>query len=117
MDLTPEQANAIRKECNEHIQRRNLLNRLMQNADFKELIDFYLEKEPARLTQLYGDPAINLNDKRDLHREEIYERLLGIARFAEFLRGIQLIAQQSEKQLKDLEKAESEAMSEAEIVN
>ena len=116
MDITPEQANAIRKECNEHIERRKLLERLNQNPDFKTLTKFYLEEEPARLAQLYGDPAINLNDKRELHREEIHERLIGIARFAEFLRGIYAIASQAEKQLQDLQKAENEAVQNAEII-
>ena len=116
MNITPEQANAIRKECKEHIERKQLLDRLNANPDFKAFIEHYLEEEPARLTQLYGDPAINLNEKRELHREEIHERLIGIARFAEHLRSIHMIASQAEKQLEDLQKAETEAVSEAEVV-
>ena len=116
MDITPEQANAIRKECGEHISRRNLLNRLEQNPDFQAFMKVYLEYEPIRLVHLYGEPSMNLNEKRELHREEIHERLVGIARFAEFLRGIRMIAQQAEKQLQDLDKAEAEAIQNAEVV-
>lgn len=115
MNITPEQANAIRKDCNEHIERKNMLDRLNQNPDFQTLTKFYMEEEPSRLVQLYGEPSINLGDKRELHREEIHERLIGIARFAEFLRGIHMLAQQAEKQLQDLQKAETDAVSEAEI--
>lgn len=116
MDITPEQANAIRKDCKEHIERKNLLDRLNKNHDFQALTKFYLEEEPARLVQLYGEPSINLGEKRELHREEIKERLIGIARFAEFLRGIHMLAQQAEKQLQDLDKAESEAVYNAEEI-
>ena len=116
MNITPEQANAIRKECKEHIERKNLLERLNKNPDFQALTKFYLEEEPSRLVQLYGEASINLGDKREVHREEIHERLIGIARFAEFLRGIHMLAQQAEKQLQDLQKAENEAVSDAEIV-
>ena len=115
MNITPEQANALRKDCKEHIERKQLLDRLNANPDFEALTKHYLEDEPARLTQLYGDPAINLPDKRELHREEIHERLIGIARFAEYLRGIHMLASQAEKQLEDLQKAEAEAVSEAEV--
>ena len=38
MDITPEQANAIRKECGEHISRRNLLDRLEKNPDFQSFL-------------------------------------------------------------------------------
>ena len=117
MNITPEQANAIRKECQEHIERKKLLDRLNQNPDFQNLIKFYLEEEPARLVHLYGDPSINMGDKKEVHREEIHERLIGIARFAEFLRGISAIAIQMEKQLQDLQKAESEAVYNAEEIN
>lgn len=116
MNITPEQANALRKDCKEHIERKQLLDRLNANPDFEALVKHYLEEEPARLAQLYGDPAINLTDKRELHREEIHERLIGIARFAEYLRGIHMLASQAEKQLEDLQKAEAEAVSEAEVV-
>lgn len=116
MNITPEQANAIRKECKEHIERKNILDRLNQNPDFKVITTFYLEDEAVRLTQLYGEPSINLGDKRELHREEIHERLIGIARFAEFLRGIHMIASQAEKQLQDLEKAENETPVEGEVI-
>ena len=116
MDITPEQANAIRKECNEHIQRKQLLDRLNQNPDFQALTKFYLEEEPARLAQLYGEPSINLGEKRELHRAEIQERLMGIARFAEFLRGIHMLASQAQKQIQDLDKAENEAVQNAEVV-
>ena len=116
MDITPEQANAIRKECGEHIARRNLLDRLEKNPDFQSFIKTYLEDEPVRLVHLYGEPSMNLNEKRELHREEIHERLIGIARFAEHLRGIHMIASQAEKQLEDLQKAEAEAVSEMETV-
>ena len=116
MTITPEQANAIRKECKEHIERKNLLDRLNQNPDFKALIKFYLEDESARLVQLYGEPSINLGDKREVNREEIHERLIGIARFAEFLRSVHMIAQQAEKQLQDLEKVENESPVEGEVI-
>ena len=116
MDITPEQANAIRKECGEHIARRNLLDRLEKNPDFQSFIKTYLEDEPVRLVHLYGEPSMNLNEKRELHREEIHERLIGIARLAEYLRGVRMIAQQAEKQLQDLDRAEAEAVQNAEVI-
>ena len=116
MDITPEQANAIRKECKEHIERHNLLERLNQNPDFKTLLKHYLEEEPARLTHLYGDVSINMSDKKQMNREEIHERLIGIARFAEYLRSIHILASQAEKQIHDLDHAESEPVYNAEEI-
>ena len=47
-----------------------------------------------------------MSEKRDIHRKEINERMIGVARFAEYLRHIQFLASKAEQTLEDLNKAE-----------
>ena len=105
--LTPEQATLIREVCKEKIDRADALERLCKNTDFKSVfMDNYVEKEPARIVSLLADASMNHSDKRDLHRVELQERMIGIARFSEYLRMINMLANHAEKDLKHLIEAE-----------
>ena len=109
MELTPEQANELRAKCKERIDLREALNRLNHNPDFAAIVDEYTVKEAVRLTHLLGEPTFNLSDKREIQRTEIKESLIGVARFMAFLRNIYRMAEQAEKTLDDLRKAEAES--------
>ena len=65
-------------------------------------IDHYMEKEPARLVHLLGDASVNMGDKKDAIREDVKERMIGIARFAEFIRSTYALANMAENTLHDL---------------
>ena len=106
-EITAEQANQLRESCNERIAIRNALQRLELNADFKKVVEDYTEHESIRLVHLLAEPTFNLGGKKELHREEIKESLIGIARFSDYLRNIHRLAAQAEKTLEDLRNAES----------
>ena len=107
--ITPEQAIQLRENCKERIAIRDALHRLELNADFKKVVEDYTEHEPVRLVHLLAEPTFNLGGKKELHRDEIKESLIGIARFSEYLRNIYRLASQAEKTLEDLRQAESDA--------
>lgn len=105
MDITSEQAMKLRKECEVKIALSDSLLKLEKNKDFKTLITDYLTGEPVRLIQLLGEPSFNMSDKKSLHREEIKEQMIGVARFAEYLRRVHLQADKAEQTIKQLDEA------------
>ena len=104
--ITFEQANAIRKSCREKIALAESLDALYANKHFKMFMDEYLEKEPVRLVHLLGDASINLGDRKEALRNDIQERMIGIARMKEYMRNVYRMAEQAQKTLEDLDKAE-----------
>jgi hypothetical protein len=92
------------------IEKKNRLDRLMSNADFKSLIlEDYLEKEAVRLVGLLRDHEM----KEQGVVEDIYKDLEGISSFKQYLRNIGLLARQMESMIKRSEE-ELEALREAE---
>lgn len=106
MEITPAQMERLRRECNEKIELSNCLARLEKSRDFETIVNDYLHKEPIRLIHLLGEPSFNMSEKKSMHREELQERMIGIARCAEYLRSIHLQAEKAEQTLEDLRKAE-----------
>lgn len=105
--ISSNEAEAIRKECHKRIELRNALSRLMTNPDFKKVfMEEYLESEPKRLVLLLGDTVINQSEKKEMYRTDFHERMIGVARFDEFMRQIYNIANQAENQLNNLNQAE-----------
>lgn len=105
--ITVEQAKAMREKCKENISRGQALNRLYDNADFKLIfLKEYIEKEPSRIVCLLGDASINGSSKKFEQREEFHESMIGIARFAEYLRKIFLQAELAEREMEMLADAE-----------
>ena len=101
--ITFEEAQQIRENCKHQIALADALTRLHDNPDFKMVfIDHYMEKEPARLVHLLGDVSVNMGDKKEAIREDVKERMIGIARFAEFIRGTYAMANMAENTLQDL---------------
>lgn len=101
--ITFDEAQEIRENCKHTIALADALTRLHDNPDFKMVfIDHYMEKEPARLVHLLGDASVNMGDKKEAIREDVQERMIGIARFAEFVRGIYAMASMAENTLQDL---------------
>ena len=101
--ITFDEAQEIRENCKHTIALADALTRLRGNPDFNTVfIDHYMEKEPARLVHLLGDASINMGDKKEAIREDVKERMIGIARFAEFIRGIYTMANVAENTLQDL---------------
>lgn len=104
--ITAEQANGMRQACKEKIALAIALERLETNPDFQMFITEYLEKEPVRLVHLLGDASVNMSDKKESFRADIQERMVGISRLAEFMRNINMLANQARKTLEDLSNAE-----------
>lgn len=101
--ITFDEAQEIRENCKHTIALANALTRLHDNPDFKMVfIDHYMQKEPARLVHLLGDMSVNMGDKKEAIREDVHERMIGIARFAEFIRGVYAMASMAENTLQDL---------------
>lgn len=64
------------------------LARLYDNKDFQKVfLEEYVEKDSCRLIQLMREPTMYLTDKQ-ANREDFHERMIGIARFAEFIRDV-----------------------------
>lgn len=105
--ISSEQANALREECKKRINIAKSLERLYHNTDFKKVfLENYLKEEAIRLVSLMGDTVINESDSKDRYREDIKEQMIGIARTAEYMRCVFRIADQAQKSLDDLAKAE-----------
>ena len=104
---------ALRNECNAIIAMRDSLRKLEQNPDFARVVNAYLQGEPVRIAMLYGDASLNQDpEKREIHRKELEERIIGVARFAEYLRSLHQRAAIAEKQLYDIDHpAEAETAS------
>ena len=101
--ITFDEAQQIRENCKHTIALADALTRLHDNPDFKMVfIDHYMEKEPARLVHLLGDASVYMSDKKEAIREDVKERMIGIARFAEFIRSMYTMASMAENTLKDL---------------
>lgn len=103
--ITPEQANAIRENCREKITLSDRLKRLENNTDFKEFVKYYTVDNAARLVGLLAERTFNLDDKKDMYRDDIKEQMIGIARFKEFCFVVHQLAVQAQKSLDDLNSA------------
>lgn len=107
--LKEEEIASIKKECHAAIKREEALKRLKQNKDFQDVfMTFYLQSESARLVSMLGDQSINMGSNKAKFREDFQELMIGIARFAEFMRNVEAISQQAQNSLKSIEKAENE---------
>lgn len=104
---------ALRNECNAIISMRDSLRKLESNPDFAKVINAYLQGEPVRIAMLYGDASLNQDPQKfGIHRRELEERIIGVARFAEYLRSLHQRAAIAEKQLYDIDHpAEAEPVS------
>lgn len=104
--ITAEEANDMRKECEYWISLRDSLIRLFNNSDFKKVyLEEYEKNQAARLVSCLGNPSFNIGDKKAMHREELHECMIGIARFTEFNRTIINRANQAQRTLNDLTNA------------
>lgn len=105
--ITPEQASHLREQCKHRIAIRDALHRLEANPDFQLLVKDYTEDEAVRLVNLLGEATFNLAPNKSIHRDELHECMVGIARFNAYMRNIYRLADQAIKSLDDLNKAES----------
>ena len=107
--MTPEQVYEERQKHQALIEKANKLERLQANPDFKELfMEDYCEKESQRLVSLFGDYAFNHDVNKERHREELNERMIGIARFQAYMRYLFMQAAMAEKTLYDLDHRDDE---------
>ena len=104
--ITTEQAKTLREQCDRRIAIRDALHRLEVNPDFQKLIEDYTKDEPIRLVALLAEPTFNLTDKKDMHRAELKESMIGVARFIEYMRNVYRLADRATKTLEDLRNAE-----------
>lgn len=113
MELTPEQVIQIRQMSKEVIERAEAVKRLYNNPDFKSVfIKHYIEDEPKRLVGLLAASSFNLGGKKSEHREELLERMIGVARFNAFIHEVNQDANKAQKALEDLLEAERSYYSE-----
>lgn len=105
--ITTEQALQLKEQCNRRIAIRDALHRLESNPDFTKLLEDYTKDEPVRLVALLAEPTFNLTDKKAMHREELHETMIGIARFVEYMRNVYRLADRATKTLEDLRNAET----------
>lgn len=102
------EANRMREACKKQIDLAEAMTRLEQNQDFKKVfIDNYEKDEAVRLVGLLAEQTITMSDKKDMFMKDINERMIGIARFGEYVRGIYAIADRAAKTLEDLNSAET----------
>ena len=108
-EVTLEQIDEMKANCKRAIDVANALDRLHKNTDFKTVfLDNYMRDDVVRLVGLLGEQTINLGGKKYEHREEIQERLIGVARFQEYMRNVFRLADQAENDLIAAEEAETE---------
>lgn len=101
--ITIEQAMEMKKDCQRKIDIADALTRLHDNPDFKLVfLDEYIESESTRLVNLLGDVSINNGDKKVVYREDIQERMIGIARFSEYIRNAYVLANIARKSIDDI---------------
>ena len=109
IEISIEQLQELKEQCRNKISMEEALNRLTKNPDFKKVfMEEYVDKEPVRLVKLLGDSSINLGNKQAEHRNDIHERMIGIARFAEYMRSVESIAIQAENTLESIRQSETE---------
>lgn len=83
-------------EARKMVERREKLNKLFSNREFRSLIlEGYMKDEPARLAKLMGDST---NARL---RDEIVLELTAIGKFDEFMRTIVALGNQAEETLQD----------------
>ena len=116
LELTPEQLQTYKKDLQNKIDLAKSLDRLHDNEDFKKVfLDHYIDEEPSRLVLLLGEPSFNYSSDKKEKREDIQERMIGIARFAEFTRNVFAISKQASESLETLQEAERNFYSEEKV--
>lgn len=94
------------KQCEEILADRPILERLYKNKDFKKIIiEGYLEKESNRIVGMMADSR---------YREEAASMLTGMAHLRKHLNTLNQFFDQAEAQLKELEEARIEALTDGE---
>ena len=108
IEITQEQLDEMKEEAKRLISRAESLNRLLKNKDFKSVfLEGYVKEECVRLVNLTADPNINMSNTKEAVRKDIEEKLIGIARFSEYLRTVDLLAKQANKTMEDIKEHES----------
>ena len=78
------------------VERKNKLQRLSDNQDFKDIFEEgYFKNEAARLVGLLTDPEFSSKDKR----EEIINDMLGISSTRQYLMNVYRLGVQLERQI------------------
>lgn len=105
VELTVQEAEQLRSNCKKQIELQESLIRLMNNSDFKKVfLENYTKEEPSRIVALLAESSFNMVEpnRKKMYREDLEERLIGIARFSEYLRQISSIAEKAKATLDEL---------------
>lgn len=106
IEITAQEAKQLREDCEKYIKQEEMLNRLVNNQDFKELImETYLKKECERLVHLLSENALMASDKAAYYKEDIHDQMIGIAKLSNWLRMVHKLADQARSSLDSLNKA------------
>ena len=105
--ISADEARNMEQNCKDLIKVADAMERLLNHADFKLVfMEEYLKKEPARMTMLLAEQSWNMDaDKKPIYREDINEKLIGIARFHEYIRKVFAMGDQAQNQLNSLAEA------------
>lgn len=108
-EVTLKQIDDMKAACEDYIKVAEALNRLRTNEDFKLVFEEKYTKEYAiRTVGLLGDGSYNPHNNRKDSKEELYDSLIGISRFQTYMRAVEQMAIQAEKQLMEIHEAETE---------
>ena len=108
-EVTLKQIDEMKAVCEDYIKVAEALDRLRTNEDFKLVFEEKYTKEYAiRTIGLLGDGSYNPHNNRKDSKEELYDSLIGISRFQTYMRAVEQMATQAEKQLMEIHEAETE---------
>ena len=92
------------------VERKNKLERLLENPDFKEVFEEgYFKNEAARLVSLLCDGDWRTEERR----KEIIDDMLGISSVRQYIIGIRQMGKHLERQIAESESALEELRAEA----
>ena len=104
--ITMDEVHARREECKALIAMNEAMVRLHNNADFKAVfLTGYAKDESIRLVHLLGDTNLNARDNADVVCKDIHNRMIGIAKFVEYCRYVELMGDRAKHQLESLDTA------------
>jgi hypothetical protein len=106
--ISAEDAKQMEQEAKAVLKVADALDRLMVNPDFKTVfIEEYTKKEPGRITLLMAEQSwvLDTKEKKTLIREDLQERMIGVARFHEYIRKVYMMANEAQNKLDSLAEA------------
>lgn len=104
--ISTAEAKQIREEAEKNIKREELLNRLENNKDFKDLfLDVYCKDECERLVHLLAAPQLMASDKAEYYKNDIQQQMHAISYFVLWMQRVHMMAKAGRSELDSLREA------------